>query len=541
MKQIFIKTAIGVALTTSLFSCSNEIEELNTPSVSVCSTSSKEEVMAEFAKALSSVISENQDARELIKTEALKKFDKNYDILWDEIKDKSIGSCTLREAIAQKTSNEFIMQAETKVPLLNILFPEIRMFDVSPEKYSSSDAELPVVVVNNDKNLMFYAGKLTDEIKKGDVPAFNVLVVNENTRVEVDCTTRGSKRTWRFIDDAFDGTANDNVTRSAIVTSGYVSDKLKEAYTYFYKDDASNQSKALQRDYIYYGMTPQKTQGKYNYNVSEYINFIEVDPKAYFVMADQKEGSGRNDSMFREDGQTHMVVSKKKSDFTTTELINEIWTTGCYNFRFEIQKSTQSMFAVYVPVQPSDIWDFHEMEHREYRHSTMFRHSKYTYTIDINYFTPKRYYLPHPICLDRWDLREESLYRLITVYEEDDDSEYDYKTSYEVTKIKSNKFNGDVKMELGLGSTNNGTNVNGKVNNDYSIEVSNQNTTKTVKEETVKRKMGSDCLGTAKIYFYEPIIEGKITRNIGLFGINMNYYNVKTYTCGSLSFGLNVE
>ena len=158
-----------------------------------------------------------------------------------------------------------------------------------------------------------------------------------------------------------------------------------------------------------------------------------------------------------------------------------------------------------------------------------------------NYFTPKRYYLPHPICLDRWDLREESLYRLITVYEEDDDSEYDYKTSYEVTKIKSNKFNGDVKMELGLGSTNNGTNVNGKVNNDYSIEVSNQNTTKTVKEETVKRKMGSDCLGTAKIYFYEPIIEGKITRNIGLFGINMNYYNVKTYTCGSLSFGLNVE
>lgn len=544
MYKTFLKTAIGVVLTASLFSCSNEIEDLNTPSADVFNTSPKpkQEIMTEFAKALSSVVSENQDARELIKTEALKKFDKNYDILWDEIKDKSIGSCTLREAIAKKTSNEFIMQAEEKIPLLNILFPEISMFGISPEKYSSNDNELPVVVTTPETNLMYYAGELTDEIKKGDIPAFNVLVVNENSRVEVDNTaTRGANRTWKFIDEAFDGTKNESTTRGSYVLYGDVSDRLKEAYNYFYKNDGSNQSKALQRDYIYYGMTPQKPQGSFNYNVSEYISFIEVDPKAYFVIADQKGGSGRNDAMFRNEGETRMVVSKKRADFTKEELINEIWTRGCYNFRFEIQKSTQSMMAVYVPVQPSDIWDFNEMEHREYTHSTAFRHSKYTYTIDVLYFSPKRYYLPHPISLDRWDLREESLCRFISVYEEDDAEEQEYTSEYEVTMIKSSKFNGDLKLELGLGkTTSSGMNINGKGNVDISIENSTQNTTRTKKVETIKRKMDSDPLGSTRIYFYEPIVENKINQNFANI-FTITYYEVKTYTCGPLSFGLNVK
>ena len=532
MNKTFLKTAIGVVLTASLFSCSNEIEDLNTPSADVYKTSSKQEIMTEFAKALSSVVSENQDARELIKTEALKKFDKNYDILWDEIKDKSIGSCTLREAIAQKTSNEFIMQAEEKVPLLNILFPEISMFGISPEKYSSSDEELPVVAATSDKDLMYYAGELTDEIKKGDVPAFNVLVVNENKLVEVDETaTRGAKRTYKLKYETYNVTRSESDAKSSLSPSLGISDRLKEAYEYFYKTDNSNQRQELQRDYVYYGMTPQKTSGEFDKNYAEYIHFIEVDPNAYYLIADQGSVDGRTDAMFRY-GDTYVTAERKKSDFTKEELIREIWTAGCYNFRFEIVKSTeQKVIVENIIVTPSDIWDFHEMDHREYRHSTLFRSSKYTYTIDLQYFTAKKYYLPVPICLGTWNPKTESLTRKVIVYEEDDSAEEEFNVDYDIVKMNSSKFSGNGKIGLGVGKFN--IEVGG------GAEDVSQNTTTIKKTVKVKRPQNSDYLGTADIYYYHPLILGKIQIPIPLFGTTDIYYE-RTYICGPLRFGIDI-
>lgn len=195
MKQ---KTIIAFfAATLSMFSCTNEdliVDNKDCVESKQLEVSQKEDLKLEFAKAFSSVISNSIDARKIIKTEAIKQFDKNYDVLWATIKDERVGNSTFAECVASYSSPDLIEAINENLPLLNILFPEIKMFDINAEAYDCSDNELPVSVCSKDKNLLLYAGEVTDTIPANEVPAFNVLVVNENNRViaNKEVKTRGA-------------------------------------------------------------------------------------------------------------------------------------------------------------------------------------------------------------------------------------------------------------------------------------------------------------------------------------------------------------
>lgn len=188
----------------------------------------------------------------------------------------------------------------------------------------------------------------------------------------------------------------------------------------------------------------------------------------------------------------------------------------------KVQRSTnEHPQIIYIPVKTSDIWNSNLS--RSYRHSTGFRHSKYTYTIDPYKFTAKRYELnSSQLSLSKWNLAEESVYRYITFMEEDESQEIDFTYEYEVVKVKSSKFNGDVKLELGLGKSD-------KISGGASTEVSGSNTTKENRKVTIKRKVGSDPLGSIRIYFYDPIIEKKISTS---------EYQMRTYDTGHIKFGI---
>lgn len=520
MKQ---KTIIAFfAATLSMFSCTNEdliVDNKDCVESKQLEVSQKEDLKLEFAKAFSSVISNSIDARKIIKTEAIKQFDKNYDVLWATIKDERVGNSTFAECVASYSSPDLIEALNENLPLLNILFPEIKMFDINAETYDCSDNELPVSVCSKDKNLLLYAGEVTDTIPANEVPAFNVLVVNENNRViaNKEVKTRGANYSFTFVSPSFDGSRTNSSTRSAVVDNSYVGNKAINAYKYFYKDDASTNSMALQRDYIYYGLTPTNHSGALNFNVSEYISFIEVNPTTYFTIADQKTNSMSDDPYIKANS-----VSRKKRDFTESELIDALWTKGAYNFRFEIQRSTnEKPQIVYLPVKPSDIWNFNL--DRTYRHSTAFRHSKYTYKIDPNKFTTKRFYLtPGEISLGKWNLAEESVYRYVTILEEDESVAKTTSYQYEVVNVLSTKFNGDVKLELGLGESK-------KLGANVGVETTSSNTKKEIRTVTITRKEESDNLGSVKIYFYDPIIESKTSAT---------QYQVRTYNTGNVKFGI---
>jgi hypothetical protein len=146
----------------------------------------------------------------------------------------------------------------------------------------------------------------------------------------------------------------------------------------------------------------------------------------------------------------------------------------------------------------------------------------YTYRIDPNKFTSKRYELsPYELSLGKWNLAEESVYRYVTILEEDESVETTTSYQYEVTKVNSSKFSGNVKLELGLGNDKIGTGV--------STEVNSNNTTKETRTATVVRKEASDNLGSVRIYFYDSIIEAKLSSS---------EYRMRTYNTGHVTFGI---
>lgn len=484
-------------------------------------SSEKEELMSDFASVLSKVTYERQDVREFLKEEAVKQFDKNYDILYAGIKDQKINGTSFRDIMAAYSSDEILSNIEAKLPLLNILFPEIKMFDISPENYDPGDNEIPVAVSKKSDTSLFFNGDCTDNLAKGQIPDFHVLVVNENSRVIINPRTRSGGQVYSFKSPNYDGTNKE----SEVATRGFwqgglwtVGYKAMAAYRYFYKDDASDHSMALQRDYIYYGITPEKQSGALNPNVSEYISFIEINPNAYFKIADQIRTGSNNDDPYI----VNNSASIEKRDFTADELIDKMWTKGAYDFRIEVTTSTrQTPQVLYIPLKPNEIWNFNL--NKTYRHRTFFRHTKFTYSIDPDKFTSKRVALTsRRISFGKWNLAEEALYRDVTFLEEDEGLQIDYSYTYETTKVNANKFSGDVKLELGLGKN--------KLTGGVSTEASSSNTVKEKNNVTVRRIEKSDDLGHVRIYFYDPIIENNF------FGGSRKH----TYNTGTVTFGIAV-
>jgi len=516
-----IKSVITIAVIsaiTILSSCNNETivtERENTSSF--IQEMDQQTAMSRFAEILSTATYNRPEVREFLKREAIKQFDKNYDILYINVKDMSIGNETFCEILNHYANLGELDCIENAVPTINIFIPQISMLGVRPENMDCKDKEIPVVLPDGINNKLYVDGVIVDSIAKGNVPGFHVFVINKNSRVIVDAQTRSIGKRFRFIDPEYDNSLSKSATRSVYIVSSKIGDKAIEAYSYFNKDDASNQSMALQRDYIYYGMTPSSSKGMLNQSVSEYLCFIEIDPKAYFMITDKSSLDPHTDDP--EIKETR--VRRFNNNITTEELINEFWTKGCYNIKIEMVSSNSSKPLVkHLALKPDDIWIFN-WEETFIPYPSWER--KYICTIDPAKFTARRYFLPlKSLSFGKWDLSNESLCRDIAFAEEDPGTIVTDKYDFQTVKVNSTKVNGEVKIGLGLGSKNNTINVGGGA--DY-----NSSTTTTVSREiTVTRTNKDDDLGIDRVYFYDPIIEGHPNAK----------YLMKEYNTGIVRFGI---
>jgi len=509
---------VCISTMLTLASCSSEELSVNDKKSQLNSITSideydKSQLMNQFGQALSKVVFENKEVREFLKNEAVSQFDKNYDILWVKVCNEQIGNKSLRNLLVDKTSETLMDQVEKEIPQLNVLFPKIAMLGVEPEKYDTEDNELPVIVPNDSCNLMYFDGECVDSIPFGDAPAFNVLVVNENSRVIVNngMKTKSGANSYKFIDPVFDGTQKEKKTKSSVygiyAFPNVIGEKAINSYNYYNNlDPNANNSIYRQREYLYYGVMPEQQIGTFNSEVQDYITFIEVEPEMYFIISDQTSGNNQTQNNTSSNINNYdpiikncnnngtATVSRKKRDFTTEELINELWTQGAYNIRFDILTSKSNRSIVkYIDVKPEDIWEFN-LE-REYVHKTMFRHSKYTYTINPNKFTSKRYILKTPLSLGSWDLSTEAKERYIFICEEDSGIE-----------------NEDLIY----------------INMHYSNLYSDGRTE--TKSFIFNRNIASDDLGMTSIDFYDPIIKARVA---GISYVLGTYYHT-----GSISFGI---
>lgn len=533
-KKIAIMTkgfAMALLLSMTVSSCQNEepvcgnSEESYNKEIGMQKRINKDSLMTDFAILLSKVTYSRQDVREFIKNEAAKGFDRNSDVLYAMAKGKLIGNKTFREILVENSSEEYMKEIENNIPLLNILIPNNILFDITLDNMDCNDADIPVSVAKSGASPIYINGEYEGEIENGEIPGFHLFVINENSRVVIDDSRSVNEEARiRFISSNYDGMrisrAGNSISRADndTVNASGIDRKMIEAYSYFYKDDGSVNSRSYQRDYIYYGMTPDSQQGSLNRSVSEYLSFIRIPNNVYSTMADQTEDIPNNDPVL-----AHTKLTKYNKKYTEEALIDAFWKKGVYNIKIEIMCANSNNPQVkYISVRPDQLWDLNpDIEPHK---GNLFHRRKYIYRVKPDNFISKKYYPANDnmeISFGKWNLSDEALVRRVKFSEEDVASTITYEESYTMTKLTSTKINGDVKF--GLGTNKPSFSVGGETSG---------STTETInKVFKLSYTQEDDDLGNADIYFYDPLIVGKNGEN----------YILRSYSTGSVEFGIVVK
>ncbi|MCT4285926.1 hypothetical protein CMU66_16795 [Elizabethkingia anophelis] len=315
----------------------------------------------EFSIALAKALASNADLRDFIKKEALKKFDNDYDVLYQMVKDRMVGGKIFKDIIAEQYDKKENLEAlERLYPTLTIFVPELPMDSFSAEKWNSR-TEIPQVaytldttndtpIVNEKGEEYFLEAKYT--------PSFPVVVIKENERVKISTNNsirnntiasnspaviqnnvlKGSSYNFEFLDDAFNGNKSNIIQKSASVkrmstisNASLVDSKLQQAYEIYKNADG------WQRDYIYYDITPGQQKGQFKYDYQEYLTSIRIDD--FFSISDQTN----------------------TGDPTFLRALERGWTEGMFDFRINVLVNANngigSSIVKYFSCGPGDLFD----------------------------------------------------------------------------------------------------------------------------------------------------------------------------------------
>lgn len=191
-KETFLKL-VGICLMITIVSCQQEEEVIIEPydSASEITVSEDSEVMAahiaiqEIGKTFSSVILDNPGIVELIKKEAIKQFDGEYDVLFSTIKDKTIEgkSGTIMDLLNAQHKGADIKEIIKDIPYFNIYFyrPDLLKDDnllVLPIRYDKDDLDQEEVFAYNRKGEMI-------NLSAKDPPEIPIICLGVNERVSI--------------------------------------------------------------------------------------------------------------------------------------------------------------------------------------------------------------------------------------------------------------------------------------------------------------------------------------------------------------------
>jgi hypothetical protein len=273
----------------------------------------KGKIMEKFGIGISAAL-KVKEFRELIKTESLKRFNKDTDVLYNLIKDKPFNGGDEYLRILNKNSkvsnsptlHDFLIpffeseqelnNFESQLPLLTIFVPELPENSFSAEIWDVNNPEqIPDVALRLD-NITYtpVIGRDDDNylIAPEDVPSWSIVVLKDNERLITNTDPlfastqtriiKGEEGVeYKFSDNNFDPLVNSNKTTSGSkIASGFqgANDNFIPQYLKTGYDVFSNDPTGWQRDNIYYGLTPTNTSGaisggKYR----EYITTFKVN------------------------------------------------------------------------------------------------------------------------------------------------------------------------------------------------------------------------------------------------------------------------
>ena len=484
-----------------------------------------EKYLEEFAEILSKVIYERQDVREFLKTEALKQFDKNYDVLYYLIENRIIGDETFRNILISYSSQEKIESIEKNVPLLNIYLTNLEIIKIKAEDLDVSKPLIPTAVNKKNNVLLYLNGNLEMTLKNGELIGLHTFVVNQNKRVLLPKQSLKSfganvKKEIEFISPNYDGKNSRNTSKLKFQSVG-LPKCMTDAFIHFNKIDNSMAQQAFQRDYIYYGITPEKTSGQLNYNVAEYIDKIKVDPIGYNIFIDQTSELPNGDPTVTQE----TIITPNQLFYD--QQVSKMWSEGAFNFKFEILNSTKATEqVVYIPLRPEEIWNLN-IKSSKIKYFMGLEY--YIYEMDPKKFTAREVTLENLVYLGKWHISDEALHRTVRIYEDDPGATETRTIENTLTHAKKQNFNGNTKLNIGLKDVGDVT-VGGSA--DITITTTDQHK----KSWSITEKKDADPLGEVKIYFYDPLITA--VKPHYQFG---HIFERKEYNTGVVAFSILIK
>lgn len=510
MNRTTIIPLVAIISTIGLFtvSCEKEDNTIGEETVFEYAFNAPEE----FSIILSKAVSDNKSLREFIKNEASKQFDKDYDVFYPYVKDMLVdGNNTFIAILKNYDDNDALERIEGEMPLLNILVPDWSWADgFSLNTWDTNDNDVSVAFDTMNGALQLYNnGEREYLLEYGQLSEFPILIVKENERMRKAANTKASVLSYEFIDPEFDGTGNiqtkvdHNYYDRIIETEDYsnfvtTSEMIGctsaiNAYSIF-----ANNPSAVHRDHIYYGMTDEIMAGKLNVHVTEYITKFRF-------------GSLDSEFMFDGDDFSNCPESYTRYvEISDNTLINKFYYDGNLELYFQIcvgnADGTTTVIPKYKTVSFTDAFQLSKV-HVDFKHRTWFSDRKWVFTVDKKCFVPK--WVNAEIQLPKWDISSQST--IINIHVSEYDNETEETRTISIVNSFTNNFTGELEVgaTLPIETEIGNINASGKIKLGYG-ETNKDETTQTV---SIKTKKGSDDLGTALLYYSDPVVLSEASLN----------------------------
>lgn len=368
-------------------------------------------IVEDFAIALTKVLSENKECRDLIKNEALKMIDDDYDVLYMLIKDNILSSGkTLENYILNYLSNEQLSNLLHQMPTLTIFVPKLPDESFSATNWNT-DSEKPSVAYVDDNNIVNYIDTLA--IKKtlayNEIPLFPIVVLKKSERIILK--SEGLRSTYQssstvmkadnglefvFSNEIFDNIQPKSNTKTRLKTDTSIPSNM---YKMFEAKRISSANNVWQRDYIYYDISTLTGKGAFRQNYGEHLYSFQL-------LGDAFDAYNR---IVDQDGDPHYnsIAGGARNPIP-------LWTDGEFEFWLNVKLGSQTAVAdgirVMFKVKPEKLFEL-----------DLYYPPRGTGTVIVKGIRRTiKYILPTPLYLFSWNFEKFSDMVKITIEEQDD-------------------------------------------------------------------------------------------------------------------------
>ncbi len=488
-------------------------------------TLSQQDAERKFSEILSKATFKEPALRAFLKNQALQKKDNDYNVFYPLTKNEIVTEDkTFFEVLRQYTNDEeSLSDIERAAPLLNIFIPDLTLFDrsLSVDKLDVKDGDIPIF----NRGRFYWNGVVIDSISEENahaLPIFHTFVVNESRRRIIKRgTTRSSGVAieYDFADEAYNPKHTKIQTRFSGVTT-YEKESLSElldpnknyvptsefptaTLNVFNKIGAGN---GVLRPMMYYNLNKiedlNSDNASIDYNVSDVIYRMKIDPYIYSYISKIKEGSFQSPFVY-----DHFYYYKgNKNEPSFEEIVKHLWSEGNFVFKINVVTGDYAQLIT-IAIPPQDL--FSVTLKKWFKHKTWFSRREYKWWIVSSDLGSKWIY-PHKMGIDArlspWNPKTESYKRTIFVSSAGSNTtlKKEVQVSNTVLKEKGGSVSTGSKASfpIGVGAT-------GEANINLTYSWENQNTDSYTSKVSIEVTDNDISLGNNSFNFFgsSPILK----------------------------------